>query len=588
MSSQANTPDGSLTRRRFMKIGAAGTVGAVGLGGAGPNVPSATQDAEAFACAGVCIAAGVGIGLAAVGTGWMLRDQEILGSNPPPEGMTTGSLIEQIISDTRKRQSNNASTIVDNQNIVASGLQHTLYGDGKLAAIEALNAEESQSAVLSAAKEAANDYATVVKRNLLKSWNESVREVRNLLTALEDHPDADPWDGSVSVSNIIGPKGDYGSEVSTYVTGWEPASQTVTMPDGSEFTLETLKFMEDGATSSPYLWDPLRDQSATDGSRRSVMVVQNNSGEIQHTYMDYEDWSPIVSEIDSVISNVMTGLDTWVSGVYADVQAGELDTSDLLTAREKAAMTADQEDFPQAIADLMALNISVNLEREAEIHLPEPDATVSGQLGVTGDTTLSTGTVDPTADDMSYFLTYDISQGEGVWSDYNSGIDGGTVTFTSEPYEGVEYDIETNGGETVTVTPSDFADQGDGTWTADLSDALETDIAEINSVVFYSQTSETQFETVRLTDPFEIVTFTDTETGDEYDSADHSSSEPQDDTNYMTEEEWRAMEERQQKLIEKYEEAASGGGGGFLDGENGGIVGLVVIAALGGAAFFGR
>ena len=75
----------------------------------------------------------------------------------------------------------------------------------------------------------------------------------------------------------------------------------------------------------------------------------------------------LFEDITTKMEDVRNGLITWVDGVYGDIQAGTIDTGELLTPREQAELTSDDEDFPQALADLQALNIAVDLEREAEI-----------------------------------------------------------------------------------------------------------------------------------------------------------------------------------------------------------------------------
>ena len=275
----------------------------------------------------------------------------------------------------------------------------------------------------------------------------------------------------------------------------------------------------------------------------------------------------LFEDITTKMQDVRNGLIMWVDGVYGDVQAGTIDTGELLTPREQAQLTTDDEDFPQAIADLQALNIAVDLDREAEVYLPDLDATIYGQFAYTGDTQLEVGTVDPNATDVdgnevypgSFYFTYDISRGEGTWGDYNSGIDGGLLTFTAEPYAETVYTVQTAAGETVEVTSSDFSDNGDGTWTADLSGQLENAITSAEEIKFYSETGETQYETIQLDSTFEIRGFTDSD-GNEYNKSNFERSEPQTDDNYISQEEWEEQQKRNEELIEKYEDSQSNGG----------------------------
>jgi hypothetical protein len=320
------------------------------------------------------------------------------------------------------------------------------------------------------------------------------------------------------------------------------------------------------------------------------LVVSNpDGGNVK--YLEGPSWNGIHDELSTVHQNVSDGISMWITNVYGDVQSGDIEISDLVTPRERAAMMSE-EGTSQAIADLIALNIPVDLEREAEVYLPDLDATIYGQLAYTGDTQLDVGTVDPTATDPdtgdpiypgSFYITYDISRGEGTWGDYNSGIDGGLLTFTTEPYAETVYTVQTAAGETADVTSSDFTDNGDGTWTVDLSGQLDNPITNAEQIKFYSESGETQFETTQLDQTFEIKGFTDSE-GNEYNSSNFESSEPQTDANYITQEEWDDLEQQNQDLIAKYEESQNDGGGGTIfDRLGGGAIpreGLIV----GGAA----
>jgi hypothetical protein len=92
-----------------------------------------------------------------------------------------------------------------------------------------------------------------------------------------------------------------------------------------------------------------------------------------------------------------------------------------------------------------------------------------------------------------------------------------------------------------------------------LTDQLENAITNAEEIKFYSETGETQYETIQLDQTFEIKGFTDSE-GNEYNKSNFEQSEPQTDTNYISQEEWQAQEDRYDELIQKYEESQSQGG----------------------------
>lgn len=573
-------------RRDFLRRSAAGTI-AVGSISYGAGRLGVSPVGKSQAIAPLVAAAGIGGSIAA---GWLLRETEVIGADDTSTGLTPDALQTDIYDTAQTRKSTNASTIVDNKNIL-DGLKHTAYADGKIAAIEMLNDGQTQQTVEDAGVEAVNDYITTVLTNLLKTWNESCNEANNLITAAKDHSE-------LNVHNVfnIPNGGDFNSAKIDVLTD----NKSINLPDGSTMSvheLQTQTYLDNGNYSGTHTWSPA-NYSSTDGTywvgpqlTPSLPPADSYSGDLWDNenivYMDYNDWGSIYDRIKSTAQNVRDGLVLWVDKVYSEVQSGELDTSELLTPREQAQLTSSDEDFPQAIADLQALNISVDLEREAEVYLPNTNATISGNLGYSGDKQLSVGTVDPDATDDngdpiypgSFYFTYDISEGEGTWAEYNEGIDGGTLTFTAEPYKETDYTVSTSAGETVTVVAGDFTDEGDGTWTVDLSGDLDNVITNVEQIKFYAQTTETQYETIQLDQEFEIKGFTDSE-GNEYQSSNFENSEPQTDDNYITEEQWKEQQQRNEELIEKYEESQNESQPVGLGGSSGGLIaaGAAVVA----------
>ncbi|WP_324666276.1 twin-arginine translocation signal domain-containing protein [Haloarcula sediminis] len=550
-SAQAHGP--TLSRRGLLKtVGAAGTaaVAPAALDG-GP-----VGEAEALPCGGVCVGAAVVGGAAAVG--WALREYEVVGADDPAEGLTADSLKNQIHNTVQTRKSTNASTFVDNRNIISSGYQNTLYGKGKMAALSALNNQESESAVLAAAKDAAEAHATTIEKNLLKSWNESVSELFNLYSAASNHSE-------LTANNIINNQrntsgGSYPDvpDSGQIIDPMDTAS--VDMPDGSTFTVNQIE--TGGSNVSHY------DPTQITVSEFDDIAVRVTAGQGEIDYLIFSEWNSLYSTLTAKLSEVKTGLDTWVTNVYSEVQAGTLEPGELLTSDELANITTDKEGYNQAIADLMALNIPINLEREAEITIDSTDTTLYGSLGVTAETTLNAGdSINPSNDSKDYYLTYDVSEANGNWSAYEEAVDGGTVTFTEEPHPSTLYGIETGAQETAELASSDFSDQGDGTWTADITDQVETAITTITAVQFYSEREKTKNVTVLLDEPFTIESFTDSD-GEEVDSAEYSkTSKAQTDDNYLTEEEWKQREEKYKEQIDKYEESQNSSGPGVSIGD---------------------
>lgn len=567
---------GRIGRRNFVKLGIGATAAAAGIGYGG------TQNARAIA---PVVAAGA-IG-ASVAVGWALREFEVVGSDGVPSGSTPAALKNEVYNTARTRKSTNASTIVDNKNIL-NGVEDSVYSEAKIAAIEKMNNGASESDVVAAAETAIDDYESTVISNFLKTWTESINELNSLATAVSDHPDLSLSDVFTTASDWeIQYSGDYYNP--TGPNSISSTQKTYTTNNGTEITYLQPRFnygVSGVDTTEGY--DPVNGSTTNwVGSTPSTIINFSEVDELR--YLQLNKWKSMFSEIETAYGNVRNNISTWVSNVYPEYQAGEIDSADLVGPRERSKMLNEEEDVPQAVADLQALNIPTETEREAEVYIPSADATVFGNLSYTGETTLSVGQYDPNETDAdgnqiypgSFYLTYDITQGSGGWSDYQESINNGILVFTSDPYQDTVYQISTTDGETVEVNTSEFTDNSDGTYSVDISGKLDTPDTSIEAISYFSEAQETQYETVLLDEPFEILGFED-EDGNEYQQIEFDQDEPQDDTNYITEEEWQDREDRYQKLIDEYEDSKNGGGAIFGDTDGG----ILAAAAAAGALIF--
>lgn len=537
-------PDRRVGRRTFIKgIGATAAAG-VGTKYVGSPVGEAQAVVPLIAAGAVAIGASVSLG-------WALREFEIVGSNPPAQGLTPDTLKQQIYQTAKTRKSTNASTIVDNQNIL-DGVENTAYTDAKVAAIEALNAGKTESEVLSTAQTAINTYHTTIQKNLLKSWNEGVREAKSLTDLAESNTNVD-------VQTTIEVRADGKSGGPMTDTSYPPVENQQTLADNSQMTVETLD-----------LGDPYSPITQTTANGRIVVFKPSETSSPDFSYLKADKWGSVWSTMEQKFTNVSNGISTWVTNVYGQVQSGDIAVSDLLTPREQANIMASEEGGSQAVADLIALNIPVDLEREATITIPSTGTTLRGSFGLTDETDgpIESGTTyDPSTFTGDVYFTTDVSLLEGSWDAFNQGIDGGTVTVTQEPYEGTILSVSTTVGETFTAPATDWTETtAGGSWTYDASNDLENPISQVDSMSYYSESESTQYETLNLSKPFTVDKIENTETGEEAQSATFTSTKPQDDTNYITQNEWDELEAQNQELIDKYEESQQGAGGANVPG----------------------
>jgi hypothetical protein len=558
-----------MNRRTLLKTvgataGAAATVG-VGLDGA------AVQEADAIACGGICIgAAGVAAGAAA---GWLLRDREVVGKDDPPQGLTKDALFNEIYNTATTRKSNNKSTFIDNKNIIKNA-KNALYSDAKLAAIKSLNNGETKANVSSAAQSALSDFETTIKKNLLKSWNESVNEAVNLYNSAVSHP-------NITASDIL--INHYNNDPNQI----EKYTKDYTMPDGSVFT--TNVFSISRADDTWYC--KFTPQERLNENSLSAIKYSNSNGYIKVeftppsgnvVYLKENKWQSLYSEIESVVTTVNNGIITWVDTVYSQVQSGELNPGELLSPAELAQLGSSEEyQLNQAQADLLALNIPTDLERTATVSLSQTSgsSTLKGTLGVTSNVTINSGdTIDPSTTTEDYYLTYDVSQAEGAWTAFNSGIDGGVLTLTEQPFQNVQYEVSTADDETATFGPGAATKNTNGNYEVDLSSQLETQITTAQAISYASTVSQTKNVTILLDETFTVQSFTDS-SGSDVSSVDYTEpAQAETDSNYITAQEWQDREDKYKNLIDKYEKAAAGGGG--LPG--GGLLGgLPTLPGLG-------
>ena len=570
-----------MNRRRFMQ--GLGASAAAGVGLASTRGPVGNAEAIAPAVIGLT-AAGAG----AAAYDWLLRDYIVGDADHPPEGLTAGALHQRVYESARTRKSTNASTFVDNKNIF-DGVEHSAYVDGKIAAIEAINDQRSQSEVYDQAEQTVTEYATTIQTNFLQGWEESTNELENLKAALDEHDDTSSSD-IIKGRRILESDDKEFPEYSNsdHLTFHGP--EEIELFDGSTFEVTRL------ALDAVSGWDPTEEHP--DGPQVFAEVV-TDSGSVP--YLHNRAWYYIWSQMEETFSNVLSGLSLWVEEVYGDVQSGEINVEELITPRERAEMMAEDEGMAQAIADLQALNIPIDVEREATIYLPHVDATIRGTLGITQDQSIESGeTYDPETDiDGSAYLTYDVSLGEGTWSAYETGVDGGEVTFTDEPWPGTTFRIHTTAGESVELDADDFTpvdSDGDEVddwddpdrWLVDISNHVEMAITEIDEVEYFASNDESQFETILLQEEFTVERIEDTSSGEEADSLEFSSSEPQTDDNYITQEEWDEMVQQNQDLIEAYEDSQSSGGvGDFFDSDIAGVPAALIVVIAAAAAAFG-
>jgi len=578
------------TRRQALKL-AAGATGAATVGyGADRADLQLVDDAQAVPPA---LIAGLALGTIATGTAWYLTDGQSRSAESAAKDAAKTDLQNDLYEIALKRKNENASRFLSTEDI-ANLSKDTGYEEGKIAAFGPLSGGKTEQQVVDAAHQAATDYFKIPKKNLLDQWESSVYEFRSYY---------------MEVNNQGFDMGDFATlddwnSYNNYISDLTLKDRTHTFGDGEDYGYTALEIFNDQGRTDTNVsepgdytseWSPISKSGSFDNVDREVKVV---SGPSNISYLKFTEWNNIWNKLDTIESEVKSGLSTWVNTVYGNLQAGEITISEVASNLDLAKRALEEEELPRAKADLLALNLPVDLDREVTLSYSREGVewTASGFFAALGESA-PTWTVGETYDPSNsgtpkVVIATDGSSQSGVWTDYNAPMDGGIVQFTREPLPGLVYQIQTIEGESATAKPGNFSENTtNGTWEADVSGQLENPITEVDSVAVYPQTSE-DYQVI-ISEPFTIEQIVDQSTGENVqDATTERPKTPQNDSNYLTKEEWEQLQQNREdqydELLKLFKDVSGGGGGGLFNFGGGlpslpglGVVESAIVVALG-------
>lgn len=522
----------AVDRRTFLKTTTAGA-GAVTVGaGAGPSTLSPTQEAQAApwlvpAAAGAIVGMGVGA--------WLHGDD---GSEPDAEEVAENALKREHWVDTydyARVMRNYNMRYIGVQPELLDGLRGLLFEEGVTAATAELNQEESLEVVKQAAQDAKNNHVASVESELLDKWEWNMdslyhryewveddigsNEIRDIIRGYELDTDSYDYfeyglalegrdvqrsDGTVQTVNVITQNPNYGSR------SWATPAEKRTDDEHYRFAISNPRY---GFSNDPVTESPLPT------SNRYAPLL------------DFAAWNQVWEEIQTISTEVGDELDYWCENAYADIQSGDLDPDDLMTASRLRTRLTEEEDFPMAVADLVSLGVDVPLDRSVTIRFTDDDTAITWELqgliaalNAPGDALVVGETYDPDALGAVY-LNFRPSLAVGDFDGYDEMIDGGEVVFDVEPYAGLEYLLQTNHGETVSLYAEDF-DPNDPEnptkWTTDISGDVETSIGEVESVVVTYPDAVDSWEQISVPTEFTVLEIYDENQGTTVDSVEFS------------------------------------------------------------------
>mgnify|MGYP000161424800 CR=1 FL=1 len=581
-----NDTTNGINRRTFLQTtGAAGATLAVGSG-VGPDRLSPVGSSDALGP----IAIAVGAAAFGAAAGWTVRETGIIGgdSSPPPDGLGPDALNQEAYRSLSKRIGTLQSTLVDNRNLLKASTD-TAFSEAKLAAISALNDQKPQADVTAAGQAEVDKYYDEVRKNLLKSIRELISEIVSWIKSFREAGIDTEGPFNITANNNAEPTPFKGWNIKN--EGQDNQYLVANMGFGSFEIKPTGISVTAGYNNNAdiKLADP-------EGNSKTWHLYDGKEDTKEHVELD---WPSVLSEIETQRQNAKNDIGVWVSNIYGDVQSGRISTAELRGPSEIATQLSDNQSNATAVGDLLALNVpgsygdNVTVEYEStEPNLGTTRAT--GPIANSQGATVSEGeTIDPSNTPGDWYLSAKIGSLRTEWTKYNNtkGVDGGLIEFTANPVNvgqqvspsDVVFSVSTSKGETVRVAPDEFVEKDQEvpiTWEADLSDKLNSDIAEIEKIeVFVSGASSTDtagYQNIRLTETFTVIR---TPAGQDVDFT-KSPRTPQTDTNYRTQEEWEQEFDGIETQIESYEEAKAAAGGGSLFGGDFGLDGLPSLPGL--------
>lgn len=595
----------SLTRRQLLQSGAAAggaaVVGPPAFRGIGI---AAAQDGSTFTAVGAGLAS-PGLAAGAVTTDLLNSAGDWLSGESDGEETDASYISGEAFHDFRR---------FHNSTIRELGLHDTIidyvikghcgaFSEAKMAAIDAINATETKSKVKEEGRKAAKKFVADIQESLVRCGNSAMDTLQSYMQ-------------NAAAQGVVGGVFTYDDqEISTtnrgapYIGTWNDDS--VELLDGREVE---FRYYQPGSSSGSH-WGfdsgtavvaPINATSFVDihyGESASVSgtqvdhVVANVCAQKDDEAMpvlpidgawngtpssvpnDYRHGTTLQDVWDQLMAawndTLKPNIETWVDEAYRQVNVGEIEPAELMTACEMSRNIAENNPNHLATASLRMQSVDYDTNSTATIETTTHagrTVTASGVLVATdASVTVQEGqTKDPQNDNFDWILNYS-TDSVAVEADdllHQSETDGGLVYWSATPkvddinrWTGDSYviQIETGDGETAQLSPSDFEPVDGESWSyqTDISGLVTDSITTIESVTVYSSKSVTaniflqrEFTVTKLEGTSEL-------------NYDENDRRPHTTTNYMTDDEWEEREQQVNDVAESLPDEDGGGGGGL-------------------------
>jgi len=581
----SETADAKISRRTLMKgAGAA----AVTTGVAATAPPRYSPIGRAEALAPVVIGGAIVVTGATAFLAGALVNETLGPSNEGLDGYTGGLDLrrELYARSVELRDSNAGVAAVMNNRIQDS--KNIAWIKGKAAAIEAMNEGKSSTEAETAALAANDEYYSTIQENLLNHWNSVVDRFEHYLTLAEEHSDTSGLElcDLGGLTNLVEyrPVADSFYTANGFKTG---GYEEYTLKDGRVMDVRVLYTYGVNSTGSDEWWYHLTQDGGDPTNSTYAAIHNTNKGEVADPdsgdRVNPVEWTiQLYNDADTEHSTMASNLSAFVTDAYAGLQSGDISTADMIDPVTLASEYSSSYDstgyYGYAAAQLAMLGVPTDLAANAVIRLESDEVTISGTLFVS----------DPPTEGLAVGSTYSPgSMGVGdVYFGYSpdSGsqevdpalygdVDGGLWTLQEAPTTESVYNVYTNAGESATASPGDFTDNGDGTYTVDLSSQLDSTIVGVQKVILTSKDG-LPGELLEITQSFTIEELTNTKTGESAVAYVPESYNQQTSDVTLTQEQLEAL----LKVREDFDEMPAGGGGiSFDQFDFGGIPGEGVV-----------
>jgi len=438
--SPAPTP----SRRRFMKATAGAAAAATTLEFTGPPV----QRAEAVPWSSNPV---VDVGAIAL--------DYLMGNSYVQEVTTRGAnYIGRRYGDTRDysdytgadalmaevKAGNREMRLTDEQVMtgVANQIQaadNVAYSKGKVAVMEALNAEKSQSEAQNAMQEAIDSYFAGIQKNIVTHWNTQIEQVSHHYNQIMAHDDLnlndetlawDEGDTEGSPSNIGGHAEGFAPEIQvadndgtkpTYLDGTDVDLNGMVLVIGSGSTVTAMKYtmldLSNACFTRPPESDEWNTNSYNNGPATGIGQLYPEEEREHHAYFwrpEYVSaWQALIDRRDSVNAD----LSGFVADVYNEYEPGDVDlseVSDPVTYATELSSTNDGEAFRQAQAAQLGIPTQAASNLRITVHGDE-ESTFETDLYTSHEPSGGEFSVgekyDPSAWTEPLFVTYPQSDG---------------------------------------------------------------------------------------------------------------------------------------------------------------------------------